>query len=257
MLGAIIGDIVGSRFEFMNTRTRDFNLFSNECSFTDDTVCTVAVADAILKGRPYKDSLVDWCRKYPYPMGGYGARFSQWVRDGGNGVYKYESYGNGAAMRVSPIGWAFNSMGEVLENAKLSAECSHGHLEAVKGAQVVAETIRLCRVENNVESSIQAIENTRHTFYRDAVVPKRGVWDETCQGCVPLALDLVAESSGFEDAIRNAIAYGGDSDTLGAIVGSIAEAVWGIDKELKNKAIGYLTKDLRSVVNEFEQKYVF
>lgn len=134
MIGAIIGDIVGSTYEFHNTQNYDFELFPQGSSFTDDTVCTIAIADAILRGISYRDSLIEWCRKYPNPKGAYGASFSRWIYN----PQPYDSFGNGAAMRVSPIGWAFSSSTIVLDEAKKSAECSHSHDEGIKGAMATA-----------------------------------------------------------------------------------------------------------------------
>ena len=136
MIGTIIGDIVGSRWEFNPTNDYNFELFSDENGFTDDTICTVAVADALLKGRDYGESIHEWCRRYPHPMGGYGGRFAQWVRS--DNPQPYGSYGNGAAMRVSPVGMWFEDREELLEHAKKTAECSHNHPEGIRGAQTVA-----------------------------------------------------------------------------------------------------------------------
>ena len=132
MLGAIVGDIVGSRFEFNNTHRTDFELFTPECGFTDDTVCTVAVADALLRGVDFGPTLHSWCRRYPYPTGGYGGRFRQWVAS--DDPQPYFSFGNGAGMRVSPCGWIDGPMDDVLEAARQSAACTHNHPEGIKGA---------------------------------------------------------------------------------------------------------------------------
>lgn len=160
MLGAIIGDIVGSRFEFGAAPERDFEFFTNDCSFTDDTICTVAIADAILNGRTYKDSLLDWCGRYPNPMGGYGNMFVEWLLDKNH--EPKNSYGNGAAMRVSSVGWLFTDWEEVVAEAEASAVVSHNHEEGIKGAQCVAEVISWLRnmrftkpdVEQKVENSM-------------------------------------------------------------------------------------------------------
>ena len=136
MLGAIIGDIIGSRFEFGNAPRKGFELFTDECSFTDDTVCTIAVADAVLNERSYKESLLEWCARYPEPMGGYGSRFESWLRSPDSAPAN--SFGNGSAMRVSSIGWLFNDFPAVLDEARRSAEVSHNHPEGIKGAQCIA-----------------------------------------------------------------------------------------------------------------------
>ena len=135
MLGAIIGDIVGSRFEFGPAPEKDFELFTDECSYTDDTICTVAIADAILSGRSYKDALLDWCHRYPAPMGGYGNMFYDWLHE--DNPQPKDSFGNGSAMRVSPVGWLFSDWEEVIAEAKKTAEISHNHEEGIKGAQCV------------------------------------------------------------------------------------------------------------------------
>ena len=139
MLGAIIGDIVGSRFEFNPTNDFDFELFTDECDFTDDTICTIAVADALLRGIDYGNNIHDWCRRYPNPMGGYGTSFRKWVLS--NNPQPYNSYGNGSAMRVSPIGMWFDDWQVVMQEAEKSAACSHNHPEGIKGAQIVAYSV--------------------------------------------------------------------------------------------------------------------
>ena len=182
MLGAMIGDIAGSKYEFNNTFDYDFEMFGEGCDFTDDTICTVAVADAILNGRSYQESLLDWCRRYPSPKGAYGGRSAGWIRS--LDPQPYNSFGNGSAMRVSPVAWLF---------------------------------------------------------------------DETCMDAVPLSFYLLSQASSFEDAIRLAISHGGDSDTIGAIVGSIAEARFGIPQDMKEKAISYLPDDMRDVLKQFAE----
>lgn len=148
MLGAIIGDIVGSRFEFNNTDKYNFELFTKECSFTDDTICTIAIADAIVKGRSYRDSVLEWCRKYPHPMGGYGASFARWIAS--NNPQPYNSFGNGAAMRVAPVAYAFDDLKEVKKQAELTAAISHNHPEGIKGAVAVAHGIYILRTTHDL-----------------------------------------------------------------------------------------------------------
>lgn len=253
MIGAIIGDIVGSTYEFHNTQNYDFELFPQGSSFTDDTVCTIAIADAILRGIPYRDSLIEWCRKYPHPKGAYGASFSRWIYD----PQPYDSFGNGAAMRVSPIGWAFSSSTIVLDEAKKSAECSHSHDEGVKGAMVTALATWYLANHNRKDAK-REVQNMCIEFYgKDYVanLPKIGVWDETCQGCVPLALHLFSLSQSFEDAIRIAVSYGGDSDTLGAIVGGFAGASYEIPEEITSKALNYLPDEMVDVIRKFDENF--
>lgn len=255
MIGAIIGDIVGSRFEFNNTRDYNFELFAPGCSYTDDTICTVAIADALLRGVDYKTSLLEWCRKYPNPVGAYGFSFARWIAS--SDPQPYNSYGNGAAMRVSPVGWAFKTEAETLRAALASAKPTHDHVEGLIGASVVARLIFMYRNRDLYSDSDESrlIEVAYGTSWNKNV-PAPGVFDETCQGCVPLAFLICSESDGFEEAIRRAVLYGGDSDTLAAIVGSLAEARFGVPDELINQAMSYLPEDMRDVVIKFRSKYV-
>lgn len=253
MIGAIIGDIVGSTYEFHNTMDYKFELFPQGSSFTDDTVCTIAIADAILRDIPYKDSLVEWCRKYPHPKGAYGASFSRWIYD----PQPYDSFGNGAAMRVSPIGWAFDKSTIVLDEAKKSAECSHSHDEGIKGAMAIALAVWYLS-HHNWKDAKKEVQNMCIELYGKDYIshfPRIGEWNETCQVCVPLALHLFSISSSFEDAIRIAVSYGGDSDTLAAIVGSLAGAYYEIPLELVSKTIDYLPKEMIKVIRDFDERF--
>lgn len=228
MLGAIIGDVVGSRFEFCNYKATDFELFTPESVFTDDTVCSVAVADWINRG--CQDNLVEimrhWCHKYPYA--GYGGMFVQWL-DPRIEPSPYNSWGNGSAMRVSAVGWAFRTLEETLEYAKRSAEITHNHPEGIKGAQATAAAIFLARTTKNKEKIKAYIEQTFGYDLSQTCDEIRPVYEfnESCQGTVPQAIVAFLESKNFEHAIRLAISLGGDSDTLAAITGSIAEAFYG------------------------------
>lgn len=255
MIGAIIGDIVGSTYEFQNTQDYDFELFPERSAYTDDTICTVAVADAILKGISYKESLHSWCRKYPHPKGAYGSSFSLWIRS--DDPQPYGSYGNGAAMRVSPIGWAFGKRSSVADEAKKSAECSHSHYEGIKGAKATAlATWNLAH--GKWKDMKKGVLDLCAEFYGDDYadsLPEVGEWNETCQGCVPLALHLFAQSKNFEDAIRIAVSYGGDSDTLGAIVGGFAGAYYDIPEAIEAKALTYLPEEMIDVIKQFDKKF--
>ena len=256
MLGAIIGDIVGSRWEFNPTNDYNFELFSDENGFTDDTICTVAVADAILRDR-------DFGKSFPHPMGGYGGRFAQWVRS--DNPQPYNSYGNGAAMRVSPVAWAKLNAGGMMPMAQQTAECTHNHPEGIKGAQTVALAIHYA-IEMRVSTSqpnakdISAILDKCVKFSGYNInIKKEDVinrFDETCQGTVPVALWIIGQSTSFEDAIRKAVSLGADADTLGAIVGSIAEAIWGIPEEMQMKALEYLHNGMKNVVLRFYDRFV-
>ena len=267
MLGAIIGDIAGSKYEFNNTFDYDFEMFGEGCDFTDDTICTVAVADAILNGRSYQKSLLDWCRRYPSPKGAYGGRFAGWIRS--LNPQPYNSFGNGSAMRVSPVAWLFDDLSQVLEETEKTALPTHNHPEGIKGAKAVAHAIwhfrksrfseesKECKDKNSKESddkAMKAFKDIARSYYEDfdtRVYPK-GKFDETCMDAVPLSFYLLSQASSFEDAIRLAISHGGDSDTIGAIVGSIAEARFSIAQEMKEKALSYLPKDMTRIYQLFK-----
>lgn len=278
MLGAIIGDIAGSKYEFNNTFDYDFEMLGEGCDFTDDTICTVAVADAILNGRSYQESLLDWCRRYPSPKGAYGGRFAGWIRS--LDPQPYNSFGNGSAMRVSPVAWLFDDLSQVLEDAEKTALPTHNHPEGIKGAKAVAHAIWYFRKSRFSEESkdseneetkglknenakaskdenetIQGFMSIARSYYEDfdtRVYPK-GKFDETCMDAVPLSFYLLSQASSFEDAIRLAISHGGDSDTIGAIVGSIAEARFGIPQEMKEKALSYLPDDMKDIWKQFTE----
>lgn len=257
MLGAIIGDIVGSRFEFNNTDRTDFELFTPECSYTDDTICTIAVADSILKGNSYKDSILKWCRKYPDPKGAYGGSFGNWIKK--KNPKPYNSYGNGSAMRVSSIGWAFDSEKEVLKQAKLSAIISHNHPEGIKGSQCVADLIYSLRKRNirkrvsDITFFVRSKFGYRIPSFKNLKTTNK--FDCTCQGTVPKAIRCFLQSKDFEDTLRITISMGGDSDTLGAIAGSIAESWFDIPEKIKLKALTYLPDDMVDVIDKFTEKF--
>ncbi len=266
MLGAIIGDIVGSRFEFNPTNEYNFELFTEECGYTDDTICTIAVADALLKGRDFGESLHEWCNRYPCAMGGYGGRFAQWVRS--SNPQPYGSFGNGSAMRVSPVAWYNTTRDAVLDAAALSAACTHNHREGVKGAMTVAYAIYECRKcfkgrlseDADKERVMEGLRPAIDFSDYDVNIKKEDVinkFDETCQGTVPVALWIISNSHSFEDAIRKAVSLGADADTLGAIVGSIAEAIWGIPEWMKNRAMSYLPDVMQEVVKGFRKKGLY
>lgn len=265
MLGAIIGDIVGSCYEFHPTNDYNFDLFPAGANFTDDTICTIAVADAILRGYTYGKSIHYWCNKYPSPKGCYGGRFAQWVAS--KEPQPYGSFGNGSAMRVSAVGWRYKDETELAKQAALSAACTHNHKYGIAGAQAVAFAIHDCR-ELRLKNMGKEIsrEDILHYGLWNAmgcltegfespleldIEKYRNKFDETCQGTVPVAIAIILESNGFEDALRRAVSLGADADTLGAIVGSIAEALWGIPSWMKEKALTYLPHDMRKVLREF------
>lgn len=256
MLGAIIGDIVGSPYEFANTSNPRFVLISKRSSFTDDTICTIAVADALVRGADFGETLREWCLRYPNPKGGYGGSFNMWLHS--SNPKPYNSFGNGAAMRVSPVGWAFGSEAETIRAAIASAAPTHNHVEGLIGASIVARAIFKLRTAPNPSFNSGAVAELVYEYYGEcwfAKIPPRGVFDETCQGCVPLAFSICSQSDSFEEAIRKAVLYGGDSDTLAAIVGSLAEARWGIPEYIVKRALELLPDDMRSVIDKFSQKF--
>lgn len=254
MLGAIIGDIVGSRFESAPLHAPSFELFTPECSFTDDTICTIAIADAVLHNADYQSTLRKWCRRYPNPAGGYGAMFHQWLLS--ESPKPYGSCGNGSAMRVSSIGWLFDDIRQVLDEAGKSAAFTHNHPEGIKGARCIASLIfnlRSCR------ESKDSLLNNIHKHY-DYHIPslqevnrfgRSGHFDATCQETVPMAISCFLESTDFENAIRLAMMARGDTDTKGAIVGSLAEAFYEIPGWMANKAYEYLPEEMIDVLREF------
>lgn len=253
MLGAIIGDIVGSRFEFNNAKTTRFDLFAKKCSFTDDTICTVAIADSILNhhtylnGYTYALALRTWCRRYPRPKGGYGASFKKWLE--ADRAQPYNSFGNGSAMRVSPIGWLFNDATVVEYEAARSAVATHNHPEGIKGAQVIALCVFLLRREYTKEQFtrfLEAIYGKIPTYK-----PFSNPFDESCMNAVPVSVSCFLASTDFEDAIRKAILVGGDSDTIAAITGSLAEAHYGIPSAIRDAGLAYLPTEMKNIVEQF------
>lgn len=261
MLGGIIGDIVGSIHEFHNFKTKEFPLFSDRCEYTDDSILTIATAKWILEGGSQFKSGNYYFRyafNYPYPMGGYGDGFLEWVQRAEEGDFSScRSCGNGSAMRIGSVGWAYNTNEEVLAHAKYSAESTHNHPEGIKGAQATALCIFLARQGASKEEIKRAIEweigydlNFTCDGIRDCYE-----WGGLCQDTVPQAIVSFLDGTDFEDCIRNAISIGGDSDTLACITGSIAEAYYGIPKELYDKGLEYLTPHFKNVVREFEEKY--
>lgn len=259
MIGAIIGDIVGSKYEFNNTFDYNFKLFDKGCNFTDDTICTIAIADAILQAKDgipdasdFRESLLKWCRRYSNPMGGYGSGFSNWLTS--KHPEPYDSFGNGAAMRVSPVGWAFKENSDIIRQAMMSAKVSHSHVEGLIGATAVADCVHALKAYKQKDLIRVIAKQYYGSDWNKNLIPRRK-WAETCQECVPLAFMIVLNSGSFEDAIRYAVSYGGDSDTMGAIVGSIAQPLFGIPQEMEEKALNYLPLDMKNVVTKFIDRY--
>lgn len=280
MMGAIVGDIVGSIYEWNNIKTKDFPLFQDKCFFTDDTVMTCAVAEAIMNGGG-RDDFIDAMKKYGrmYPEAGYGGRFMTWLfSDDRN---PYNSFGNGSAMRVSPCAWAMDCGFSIRTGlwpsngrakVSLSAEVTHNHPEGIKGALATADAIFICRYysgdrwgdcktrsKDNLQKCKMYIKEHIENEYGynlsqtlDEIRPGYR-FNETCQGTVPQAVTAFLESTDFEDAVRNAISLGGDSDTLAAITGSIAEAAYGIPGWIRDKADSYLDEPLKNVLERWKQ----
>lgn len=254
MIGAIAGDIIGSIYERWPIKTKDFPLFDERCRFTDDTVLTLGVADAILKGTSYLQSL--WQIGRRYPRAGYGGSFIRWLHS--ENPEPYNSWGNGSAMRVSPVGFAFESEDEVLRHARMTAEVSHGHPEGIKGAQATALAILMARTGSDKDAIRHRISKMFEYDLNRTVEEIRPDYsfDVSCQGTVPEAIIAFLDSETYEDAIRNAISLGGDSDTLGCITGGIAEAFYGSTGEsIEEQVRGRLTPDLLEIVDEFVKTY--
>jgi ADP-ribosyl-[dinitrogen reductase] hydrolase len=255
MLGAIIGDIVGSRFEFANYKFKDFELFHENCHFTDDTVLTVAVADWLMSSdESVGHHLSRWTFKYPNCS--YGAGYWRWVTSWD--PKPYGSYGNGAAMRVSPVAWYGAKMNNVLYLADEVTKVTHNHPEGVKGAQATALAIYLARCGHPVSHIHLEIENRFGYNLNETVdqIRERYRYNETCQGTVPEAIACALQATDFEDAIRNAVSIGGDSDTVAAIAGSVAEACFGIPDAHIEKIGDYLPDEMIAVVASFGETVV-
>ena len=255
MLGALSGDIIGSIYERRNIKTKDFPLFSSNCRITDDTVMTIAIAEGLMNGGK-SDDYINAMKRLGrmYPKAGYGGRFKDWLRS--DSRMPYNSWGNGSAMRVSPIGWYFNSLDETEKAAEVSASVTHNHPEGIKGAKATASAIFLSRTGKAKTETKAYIEKTYGydlTRTLNEIRPSYS-FDGSCQGTVPEAIIAFLESIDFEDAIRNAISLGGDSDTLAAITGSIAEAAYGIPKEIEEKVMSMLPQPLLEIVNLWRER---
>lgn len=262
MIGAIIGDIVGSRYEWNNCKSKDFPLFSSRCRFTDDTVMTLAIGNALVRWDlgDRRDNLSKLAIEsmqnfgYTFPHRGYGGMFSEWLYS--SDPKPYNSFGNGAAMRVSGCGWVAKTLTEAKKLSKAVTEVTHNHPEGIKGAEAVTVAIFLARQGKNKAEIKNCI--TKHyydiNFTLDSI-REEYEFDVTCQGSVPQALEAFFESDSFEDAIRNAVSIGGDSDTIAAITGSVAEAYYGVPDNLRYAATNYLPDEAVEVLVEFENKF--
>jgi type I restriction enzyme M protein len=260
MIGAIIGDIVGSRFEWRNIKTKEFEFLSSRCKFTDDSVMSLAVAKALLDcggdysklGERTVKSMRDVGR--PYPNCGYGGMFRRWMYS--DNPAPYNSFGNGAAMRVSACGFAARSLDEAIDLSRRVTEVTHNHPEGMKGAEATAVCVFLAR-EGKKIPEIRDYVNERYypmNFTLDGIRDSYR-FKETCQETVPQAIMAFLESVSFEDAIRNAISIGGDSDTLAAITGGIAEAYYGVPDDIRKRALTFLDERLLGILSDFESAY--
>jgi ADP-ribosylglycohydrolase len=255
MLGAIAGDVIGSVHAHLGTKSMEFELFGPACRFTDDTVLTVAVADCLLNGRDYVDAFHEYF--LIYPNAGYGSSFFHWANSGDR--RPYNSWGNGAAMRVSAVGHAFDRSEDVLAHAASSAAVTHNHPEGIKGAQATAVAVFLAR---RGHSKRQIRDSTGQMFGYNLgqeldVLRPAYEFDVSCQGTVPPALMAFLESNDFEDAVRKAISLGGDADTLACIAGAVAEAHYGgVPAHIAAGTWAVLDDRLRRVVERFRQRYV-
>ena len=264
MIGSMIGDIVGSVFEFCNVSSKKFSFFDDNKNFTDDTILTVATADWILHGGNVGKYYYSYAVAHPHPMGEFGQGFLTWVSNSSLSALApaYNSCGNGSAMRVGPVGWVSDTLSQLMDMAEETALCTHNHAEGVKGAKAVVMAIYLARkgyersdikteIERMFGYDLNATVEELHKKYTQTF--GLDIW--TCQGSVPQAILCALEVIDFEDAIRNAVYIGGDSDTIACITGSIAEALYTIPKTMYNEAMAYLPDEFRSIVDEFEKTF--
>ncbi len=254
MLGAIAGDVIGSPYELRPIKRVDFPLFGVSSRFTDDTVLTVALADSILSGDDFTDRIKAYTREYP--NAGYSGQSFRWGMS--DSRKPYNSFGNGAGMRVSPVGFAYNTLEKVLDEAKKSAEVTHNHPEGIKGARAVASAIFLARQDEDRRFIRRFIQEAFGYDLSRSIGDIRPTYefDVTCQGSVPQAITAALESENFEDAVRKAVSLGGDSDTLACMAGGIAQALYGgVPEHIQVPVLEILDDRLRGVLEKFNRKY--
>lgn len=257
LLGAIAGDVIGSDYEFLEVKFYDFPIFPPKSNFTDDSVLTMATANKLISESDYTTEYRKFGTKYPHPKGSYGHNFKKWLIN--PEAPTFASYGNGSAMRVSPVGYAFKTMDETLLEAKKSAEVSHSHPEGIKGAQATTASVFLARTGASKEEIREFITNTfQYNLSRTCDEIRPGYhFDSSCQGTVPESIIAFLESKDYEDAIRLTISLGGDSDTMGAITGAIAEAFYGeVPQFIKQKVIKLLPFEFLDIIVRFNAKYI-
>jgi type I restriction enzyme M protein len=260
MLGAIIGDIVGSRFEWNNIKVKEFDLLSSRCFATDDSIMSLAVAKAIMDCNGDYSVLGAHAVKCmqevgrPYPDCGYGGMFGQWIYS--DDPWPYNSFGNGAAMRVSACGFAASSLEEAIQLSKTVTEVTHNHPEGIKGAEATTVVIFLARQGKDIPEIRDYIDKHYYpmNFTLDGIRASYK-FNETCQATVPQAIMAFLESTDFEDAIRNAVSIGGDSDTIAAITDGIADAYYGVPSDIRSHALTYLDQRLLGILNAFEARF--
>ena len=253
MLGAIAGEIVGSYYEFHKIKTKEFDLFHPKSKFTDDTVLSMAIAKSILNSEPYLDNVVDFGLRY-FEVG-YGSSFKKWLKSDEH--LPYNSWGNGSAMRVSPIGFAFDTEEKVLQEARKSAEITHNHPEGIKGAEATALAIFMARKGASKEEIRERIAKDFGYDLSRTVDEIRPTYkfEVSCQKSVPESIICFLDSTSFEDCIRNCVSLGGDADTMGAIAGAIAEAYYGVPKEIEDKVYGYLSGEFIDILERFKREF--
>lgn len=254
IIGGIIGDIIGSVYEWQNVKTIEFPLFNKRTTFTDDSVLTFATMESIINQLDYTIAYQNYGRKYPHR--GYGGNFKSWIYS--ENPKPYNSWGNGSAMRVSPIGWAYNSIEEVLNQARKSAEVTHNHIEGIKGAQAVATAIFLARnKKSKIEIKQYLIDNFNYNLEkRISEIRPDYKFDVSCQGSVPEAIIAFLESTDFESAIRLAISIGGDSDTIACITGAISEAFYReIPDYIIDNSLRVLPQEIIKLIENFSLKF--
>ncbi len=261
MLGAIVGDIVGSIYEFNNIRRKDFELFSPRCFVTDDSIMTLAIAQALVESYPtyesLQESVIHWMKLlgHMYPSAGYGSHFEMWIFS--RQTNSYNSCGNGSAMRVSPVSYAGNTIEQVIELSQIVTAVTHDHPEGLKGAEATAVAIYMARMGESLDTIRQHILEHYYTIdFTCDELRNSYTFDGTCQGTVPQAMQCFFESHSFEDAIRNSISIGGDSDTIGAIAGSIAGAYYGIPEDIAHIASNYMDERQKEILHNFEIKFM-
>ena len=266
MIGTIIGDIVGSRFEFNNHKNKEFEFFSKDCFVTDDSIMTLAVEKAILETNKFIDlktrdieyysllesMLIKYMQQIgrKYPNSGFGGMFEQWIHS--DNPKPYKSYGNGAAMRISPVGFIADTESELINLSKVVTSITHNHIEGIKGAEATALSIYMAKHKYSKKDIKKRIEKQYYQLnFTIDEIRNSYHFDVTCKGAVPVAIEFFLESTSFEDAIRIAISVGGDSDTIAAITGSIAEAYYGVPEVYKEKALTYLDDELRMIYDDW------